>query len=782
MIFKLTNDPAYLNAIWRPVTLTPWSRDVNRSEMIQWSSENQRGWFYGLRTWFSSLGIRFKFLISFSLIFFLSMLFCNLFIYVYVRNNIEARIESELTNSTRMIYNMVNTSVNVSIKNHLRAVAEKNLDIVRRLYDRSVSGDFTEAEARRRASDMILSQTIGSSGYLYCLDSDGRVTVHPSSPLIGTNVADHAFVEQMVAVRDGYLEYEWKNPGETTVRPKALYMSYFKPWDWIIAASAYRSEFIKLVNVEDFRKSILSLKFGDSGYAFVIDKDANAIIHPILQGVNIFDSEQFPNQYLKDMMDRKKGKSVYYWKNPGEPRARQKLVMFNYIPEYQWIVASSSYLDELYRPLGTIRNVIAGISLLFFGIMLAVTFGISRTITTPLRQLTARFNTVTAGDYSARMPSRSGDEVGQLSGYFNRFMDQLETTHKSLQDQIRVRQIAEQATKESRERYYLLMEAAPDPIVNYDMEGRVIYTNPAFTRVFGWALEECAGRKMDHFVPENHWAETEVMIQQVISGDGIFDVETRRYSKEGRLVDVSISGASVFDNKGTLAGSIIILRDITRSRSLEKQVMEAGDRERLNIGQDLHDDLCPHLIGISGLAAVLKEDLQGRADPSYGLAKKIGTLMEDAVEKTRQLARGLCPVHLVAQGLQTALEDIAVHFSYHPTITFTCLMDKEIDIRDNSRATHLYQIAREAVNNAVKHSKANRVTISLTLASKAPFPEQIHLNIGDNGRGFSCDSPGRGIGLRIMEYRAKIIDAQFNVDTGPQGTQIHVWLSPKESY
>ncbi len=738
------------------------------------TKETQQGKFFGIRLFLSSLQIRYKFLISFALIFFLSMFLCNLFIYVYVRNNIEDRIESELTNTTAMIYNMVNTSVNVSIKNHLRAVAEKNLDILTDLYQRALDGTISREDARKRAAEVILSQTIGTSGYLYCLDSNGDVAVHPRAELMGTNVAEHAFVRQMMEKKQGYLEYDWKNPEEENLRPKALYMAHFEPWDWIIAASAYRSEFIRLVNVQDFRQSILSLKFGQSGYAFVFDRNGRAIIHPALQDVNIFQTPELPNQYLKDMMQRKKGRSVYYWKNPGENRARKKLVIFNYIPEYQWIVASSSYLDELYQPLKTIRNVFLGISLLFFCIMLAVTFGISRTITTPLRQLMARFSTATAGDYSTRMKRRSGDEVGQLARYFNRFMDQLETTHQELKDEIRGRRMAEQARNESRVRYYQLMEAAPDPIVNYDMKGRVIYINPAFTRVFGWSLEECKGRKMDHFVPEACWPETKVMIHQVRVGQGIFNVETRRLTKDGRVVNVSISGASAFDAQGKLAGSIIILRDITRSKNLEKQVMQAGDRERMNIGQELHDDLCPHLIGISGLAAVIREDLKSRHDPAADLARKMGVLMEDAVEKTRQLARGLCPVHLVSHGFQSALEEIADQFAYYPGIRFAYRMDEGVDILEESCAIHLYHIAREAVNNAVKHSNCDRIEISLTRDAADGL---IHLKVTDNGTGIDPEPSGRGIGLQIMAYRAKIIDAQFNIDTGLKGTQIHVILN-----
>nr|WP_170299838.1 cache domain-containing protein [Desulfobacter hydrogenophilus] len=577
------------------------------------------------------------------------MFLCNLFIYVYVRNNIEDRIESELTNTTAMIYNMVNTSVNVAIKNHLRAVAEKNLDILNDLYQKSLAGALSREDARKRATGVILSQTIGTSGYLYCLDSRGDVVVHPRAELIGSNLAEYAFVRQMMEKKQGYLEYEWKNPGEKNIRPKALYMARFEPWDWIIAASAYRSEFIRLVNVQDFRQSILSLKFGQSGYAFVFDRNGRAIIHPALQDVNIFQTPELPNQYLKDMMQRKKGRSVYYWKNPGETRARKKLVIFNYIPEYQWIVASSSYLDELYQPLKTIRNVFLGISLLFFSIMLAVTFGLSRTITTPLRQLMARFSTATAGDYSTRMECRAGDEVGQLARYFNLFMDQLESAHQELE------------------------------------------------------------------------------------------------------------------------------RDITRSKKLEKQVMQAGDRERMNIGQELHDDLCPHLIGISGLTAVIWKDLKSRNDPAAELARKMGVLMEDAVEKTRLLARGLCPVHLVSHGFQSALEEIADQFSYYPGIRFECRMDEGVDIMEDSCAIHLYHIAREAVNNAVKHSNCDRIKIALIRDGADGL---IHLTVTDNGTGIVPEPSGRGIGLQIMAYRAKIIDAQFNIDTGPKGTQIHVSMVP----
>ena len=143
-------------------------------------------------------------------------------------------------------------------------------------------------------------------------------------------------------------------------------------------------------------------------------------------------------------------------------------------------------------------------------------------------------------------------------------------------------------------------------------------------------------------------------------------------------------------------------------------------------------------------------------------------------KKTRQLARGLCPVHLVSRGFQSALEEIADQFAYYSDIRFECRMDEGVDILEDSCAIHLYHIAREAVNNAVKHSHCTKIQIVLS-RDKANGP--VHLQVSDNGTGIDPAPSGRGIGLQIMAFRAKIIDAQFNIDTGPGGTQIHVIVS-----
>ncbi len=724
-----------------------------------------------INNWFKSREIRYKFFISFSIVFFLSIFLCSFFIYVFVKNNIETRIEYELNNNNQLIFDMVKISATVSIKNYLRAVAEKNVEITRSLYNQAQENRISVSEAKKRASEMMLSQTIGTSGYIYGVNSNGMAVFHPNHSLRLSNFAHHAFVSRQMKSRQGYLEYEWKNSGEAMPQPKALYMAYFEPWDWIISVSAYRSEFTKLINFEDFRKSILSLKFGETGYSFIFDSNGNTILHPKFQGINVFDVKELPTQFFEDMLKRKKGKSVYQWKNPSESEARQKMATFNYIPEYQWIVGSTCYLDEYYKPLYTIRNFIFGVSLVFFVLILAITFKVSLSITTPLHELMGQFKRPKDGKFTARMTNESKDEVGQLAIHFNRFMGQIETYHQDLQNQIHRRRIAQNAEKESQEKYFRLMEAAADPIITYDMKGNVLYVNPAFTRVFGWSFKECAGRKMDRYVPQETWKETKRMINPAFSGQALNNIETRRYSKQGQIVDVSISGATTKDRSGNPSGSIIILRDITQSKQLEKQLVQVGDQERQKIGQELHDDLCPHLIGIAGLVMALNGDLVTQGHEGAALTEQIVILIEDAVDKARALARGLCPVYLVTHGLQATLGEMIETLRRTNAVEFCFDADATIAFQDNNVATHLYYIAKEAVTNAVKHSAADRIELSLSREDKG-----IHLCIKDNGTGIKNSGITRGMGLQIMAYRAKIIDGQSDIKTDQNGSEIHVYI------
>jgi two-component system sensor kinase FixL len=135
---------------------------------------------------------------------------------------------------------------------------------------------------------------------------------------------------------------------------------------------------------------------------------------------------------------------------------------------------------------------------------------------------------------------------------------------------------AEEELRESQQRYYTVLEATPDPVVVYDMEGNGLYINPAFTRVFGWTPDEILGRKL-RYVPEENWPETKMMIDKVLGGQSFSGVESRRYTKAGHIINVSISAAIFTDRDGRQAGSVHVLRDISERKAVEAALKKAHD-------------------------------------------------------------------------------------------------------------------------------------------------------------------------------------------------------------
>ncbi len=142
----------------------------------------------------------------------------------------------------------------------------------------------------------------------------------------------------------------------------------------------------------------------------------------------------------------------------------------------------------------------------------------------------------------------------------------------------------EEARRESEERYRSLLEASPDPIVVYDKEGRTTYANPAFTRTFGWSCDEVLGKRVD-FVPQENWPETKDIIERMLQGEKIQSFETRRFTKDGKLLDIQLS-TSLFKNQhGKPAGNIVIHRDVTERKQVQDKLRKAHDDLELRVEQ-----------------------------------------------------------------------------------------------------------------------------------------------------------------------------------------------------
>ncbi len=137
------------------------------------------------------------------------------------------------------------------------------------------------------------------------------------------------------------------------------------------------------------------------------------------------------------------------------------------------------------------------------------------------------------------------------------------------------RKDAETALRASEEKHRTTLDANPDPVVVYDMVGKVEYLNPAFTNVFGWTPEETVGKKIDNFVPEENWPETKMMIEKVIAGEPFSGNETVRFRKSGDRIHVSLSASPLKDPHGNVISSVVNLRDISDRKEIEAALQKS---------------------------------------------------------------------------------------------------------------------------------------------------------------------------------------------------------------
>jgi len=704
---------------------------------------------------------------TYSLIVLTAVLMVGMSVYYIAGKTIKENIESKLSNATDSILNMVETTAQASIKNYLRAVAEKNLEIASFYHSRVQEELIPEQAAKDQLKEIFLSQAIGNTGYIYCIDSNGIAVMHPNPLVEDVDFSHFAFIQNQMQRKEGYLEYEWKNPGENQASPKALYMTYFEPWDWIISVSSYRSEFNRLVNISDFKDNILAQTFGRTGYSYILESNGDIVVHPHLAG-NLWDAVDADGFHLvRHQCKTKNGKLFYSWRNPGEDRFRRKLVIYNYIPEYDWIVSSTGYLEEFYAPLKSVRNIMAGSILLILTIMLPVTFAIARSITRPLHQLEKNFSRGAGGNFTGRVESRANNEIGRLALYFNQFMERLETYRAKIEAEIAER-------RKTEELFSKAFHSSPSGIFIANMNNyRLIDANQSFITFTGYSYEDVIGKSLGElslFLDFNN----SIQFAEILKNKGRvrdMDVELVNAEHKRRLGTLNAELVTIWGERCILCS----VDDLTDTKRLEREIIDISERERLQLGQYLHDDLCPHLLGIEVMHKVLRQKLAGKGYTDLGSIDKIRELVQEAINKTGRISRGLCPTHIADQALELILEELCRNVEQIYGVTCRIEHDGQPVLPGTAAATHIFYIAREAAYNAVRHGNARNILLSLS-GKEGKAIMQIH----DDGCGLPEHIENCGMGIRIMHYRARRIGGVLDVRRDETiGTRVVLAFNPQ---
>jgi PAS domain S-box-containing protein len=337
--------------------------------------------------------------------------------------------------------------------------------------------------------------------------------------------------------------------------------------------------------------------------------------------------------------------------------------------------------------------------------------------------------------------------------------------HQGAHQQLGELGAANEALLETQERFRQIGEAIQDVVwLTNPRRTSTLYVNPAYEQVWGRSCQSLYSDPSSWL--EGVHAEDRPRLRQFF---------TKRVSEEAheqcyRIVRPDFSVRWVLDRgfpvrgDGGAGGRIVgVLRDITEHKELEKEVLAISEREQRRLGQDLHDDLCQQLAGIEFLSRALQEQLQAQRQAEK--AGEIAQLIRQAMAYTRQLARGLAPVDLTADGLMRSLQALAQRTSEQ--FKLRCVVESAalVILQDPTVSTHLYRIAQEAVANSIKHGRATQIRIGLEATDDGGL-----LTIYDNGTGLPTEAQvSAGMGLRIMRYRADMIGATLVIEKPVSG-------------
>lgn len=317
---------------------------------------------------------------------------------------------------------------------------------------------------------------------------------------------------------------------------------------------------------------------------------------------------------------------------------------------------------------------------------------------------------------------------------------------------------AETAVRDAEKRWRSLVENTTDNIMLIDRHGIVLYINQAAP---GLDKDAVIGTSVYNYVPANCVASLREAYDRAFETGqpGTYETDYIRRNGETRRYEGCI-GPIMQD--GNVVALTVSCRDISDIRALEKALVESAERQRRELAFNLHDDLGQHLAGLQMISAALCRTVERDCPQALGLATQARELASAAVRKTRALAMGASALPPGPEGLALRLRQLAIDIGGRPAGPRVRFDETgPVAVGNVDVATHLYRIAEEAVNNAVRHADASEIVIRLVSDA-----EHIYLDVIDDGRGWT-DAGTTGMGQRIMRFRAAMVGGSVSVDTAP---------------
>lgn len=317
-----------------------------------------------------------------------------------------------------------------------------------------------------------------------------------------------------------------------------------------------------------------------------------------------------------------------------------------------------------------------------------------------------------------------------------------------------------------------LLDQTYDAIFAWEPGGMLIYWNKASEELYGFRSEEAVGRPVHELLATDYLCSREEFLE-TLQQDGVWAGELIHRRRDGRRLVIESRMRLVPSEHQPLV--LQVNRDVTRRKELEREVLEVVTMEQQRIGQELHDGVNQELYALDLIATALSKRLQKSAPDEESRAEKISLGLSRVQRQIRALARGLVPMEIDPEGLRAALEDLVARISeQHSRIACMLYCPQRVEIEESIVATHLHGIAQESVYNAVRHSRASSIQLSLQQDE-----DRVVLAIRDNGVGVDLPlNDSKGLGLRLMQHRAAVIGGRLSISPADGGGTVVTCVTP----
>lgn len=477
---------------------------------------------------------------------------------------------------------------------HNRSIAERTAENIDQMFSEKIkalriAANTPEIRSMLPTRQMSLLKTI--------TETDDEIQMAIVADSTGTQIArsDERMVDGTITYRDRYYYQKIKQIDSTVVSDVLIGKSTGNLV--IVIAEPIKDENQQLVGVliaevglQTIINQIAHIKIGQTGYAYLVDKDGYVLLHPDREKVerNEDVSSLAP---VKAVMDKQTGVVEYEYEN------QMKLAAFSYIPQTGWGLIVQQPLEEALADVRDVKRTTLMITLLAAFLASLIGIAVSGMMTKPIANIARAADRLAKGDMDARSQVATRDEIGQLATTFNSMADELCTRTSSL--------------LESEEKYRSLVENISMGIYREtgDGESFIAYANPALVGMLGYnsVVEMLTIPVTAHF-----WnLEELVAINEVVEQTGaVKNIEVRLRRKDGIALWCSITAVKHYNyQKGTFCVDSVV-KDITERKLADEKLRQAHAELERKVAERtrqltvLNEELCLVSLqdGLTGIA------------------------------------------------------------------------------------------------------------------------------------------------------------------------------------